>query len=56
MIPVCSPADPYCYDENKVINWSLIAVGLATGLVAWWIGSFGQMVAAHVVLGAKGKK
>ncbi len=47
-IPVCPPADEYCSDENKYIDVIQLARGVALGLVAWWGGTFGRMLLAHV--------
>lgn len=48
LVPACPPGYFACYDSEKVVNWTLVVLGLASGLVSWWIASFGKMLAAYV--------
>jgi hypothetical protein len=53
LVPQCPVWEgAYCYDSDKVNNLTLTAVGLAYGVVSWWIYSFGQLVSARVALAA----
>jgi hypothetical protein len=56
LVPQCPPLSPFCYDSEKVANFSLIAVGIAAGIASWWIWSFGRMVSSRVALAANQAK
>jgi hypothetical protein len=55
LIPQCPPLG-LCYESDKVANFGLIAVGLAAGIVSWWIWSFGRMVSSRIALAANQAK
>ena len=56
LVPQCPPLNPFCYESDKVPNFGLSAVGIASAIVAWWLWSFGRMVSSRVALAANQAK
>lgn len=50
LVPQCPPLSPYCYESEKVANFTLTAIAVASAIVSWWVWAFGQMASARVAL------
>jgi hypothetical protein len=53
LIPACPPGNSGCFESSKAQTWSLVMLGGATALTAWWLFSISTVIATKADLAAE---